>query len=223
MQGQGWRSLGFGDTPLCVSALLVVVPLTQQRPLQLSDEQRKKQGGDVKEHKLSGIRDLSCGRVGRRRSGGREGSWGGAHSSRNSRQKKPGWISRLCPAPPPLFFPKTQGENNSLLKSTNLLGAKLGEPPTPHTGKQSRCVLPEQGQPAPAAPPAPTPRVCGFPASSGRPNPILGTETCPGSKTRSALNVKRGAGRVGAEPECVGAGVCVCGGVSPAQTQRRSN
>lgn len=105
MQGQGWRSLGFGETLLCVSALLVVVLLTQQRPLLLSEEQGKKQGRDVKEHKLRRIRGLSCGHVGRRRSGGWEHSRRGAHGSRNSRQKKPGWVSCLCPAPP-LFFQK---------------------------------------------------------------------------------------------------------------------
>lgn len=70
MQGQGWRNLSFGETSLCVSVLLLVV-LTQQRPLPLSEEQGKKQGRDVREHKLSGIRGLGCSCMGRRRSGAR--------------------------------------------------------------------------------------------------------------------------------------------------------
>lgn len=173
----------------------------------------KEKGGDVRVHRLSGIGGLSGSCVGRGRSGGQGRSRGGAHSSRNRRQKQPGWLSCLCPARL-LFFPKTQDENNSLLKSTNLLVPSWGS--LPHRAEAGRAAGPSR---SPG-----TGRGC--PASSLRPGRILGTETRPSRKTRSALNMERGAGTAGAEP---GAWELACAGAflqlkpNAAQTDSRAS
>lgn len=139
----------------------------------------------------------------------------GPQPERCPRQQKPeAEEARVALVPLPsslLVFPKTQGENNSLLKSTNLLVPSWGSLPHPTQANKAAVSSrsPGNGQPAPAAPPAPARQLRG---SSGRPNPVPGTETCP--QRQNPLSLERGnaaRGRLGLS-QSMWEQVCACAG-----------
>lgn len=169
----------------------------QQRPLLLREDQGKKPGRHVNKGRAAKAlwdQESEPHHVGRR-------SGLGVQPGRCPRQQKlQAEEARvvLMPLPgSPLVFPKTQGENNSPLKSTNLL--------VPSWGSLPHCAGANKGSVSswsPGTGSSPGLTTCSHP-EPWLSQPIQGTEVCPAAQP-AGLERER---QAGAEPGCVGAGV----------------
>lgn len=132
----------WGNTFLCFCS--VAGGASHQRPLLLREEWGKKQG----EMRGNEDSDQAQWDLGRRRLWGQERSWGvpTAAGTRGRRCQSGSHASAHLPLP----FQKTQGENNNLFKSTNLLVPSWGS--LPHRTQADKAAVSSRCQAWAASP-----------------------------------------------------------------------
>lgn len=182
MQGQGWR--GLWKTRLYVCSALITGPdAAETSPAERGSGKENKERCEQRSAKALQDQRSEPHHVGRR-------SGLGVQPGRCPRQQKlQAEEARVVLMPllgSPLVFPKTQGENNSLLKSTNLLVPSWGS--LPHWARANKASVSSW---SPGTGSQPWPRHL-LPPRSLLSQPHPGTEVCPGS-TAEALGLSQAA------------------------------